>query len=220
MVFNDCSKAETKKTPPEGGQEEEHHDSLSLALSTMTASHDLSFMSDLEHVTRCRKLLDELPPDQALRTVSACGLEQSDSLSPALMERFLSPGFKVKPLEERESTQKVRRGRPAKHVPEGALDLGQPKVRRCGSKQYLEAELTIASLERQVEALKLCQQSESKKERMDKMLQMLDEAEEQNKGLLEQMRLKRCLSFEEDEGGRKRKHDGGVLSPKMLEVCE
>ena len=69
MVFNDCSKAETKKTPPEGGQEEEHHDSLSLALSTMTASHDLSFMSDLEHVTRCRKLLDELPPDQALRTV-------------------------------------------------------------------------------------------------------------------------------------------------------
>ena len=35
----------------------------------MTASDDLSFMSDLEHVTRCRKLLDELPPDQALRTV-------------------------------------------------------------------------------------------------------------------------------------------------------
>ena len=136
------------------------------------------------------------------------------------MERFLSPGFKVKPLEERESTQKVRRGRPARQVPEGALDLGQQRVRKCGSRQNLEAEHKIASLERKIEALKLCQQAESKEERMNTMLQMLDEAEEQNKGLLEQMRLKRCLSFEEDEGGRKRKHDGGVLSPKMLEVCE
>ena len=147
-------------------------------------------------------------------------LEQSDSLSPAMMERFLSPGFKVKPLEERESTQKVRRGRPAKQVPEGALDLGQQRVRKCGSRQNLEAEHKIASLERKIEALKLCQQAESiEEERMNTMLQMLDEAEEQNKGLLEQMRLKRCLSFEEDEGGRKRKHDGGVLSPKMLEKC-
>ena len=91
------------------------------------------------------------------------------------MERFLSPGYKVKPPEPPEEPVR-RRGRPAKEVLEG--------------------------------------------ERVEKMLQMLDEAEEQNKGLLEQMRLKRCLSFEEDEGGRKRKHDGGVLSPKMLEVCE
>ena len=167
-------------------------------------------------ILRCQKLLDELPPDQALRTVSACGLEQSDSLSPALMERFLSPGFKVKPLEERESTQKVRRGRPAKQVPEGALDLGQPKVRRCGSRQYLEAELKISSLERQGEALKLCQQSESKEERMDKMLQMLDEAEEQNRGLLEHVRLRKRLFVEQAEG---RKRYGGELSPEMLEKC-
>ena len=137
------------------------------------------------------------------------------------MERFLSPGYWVKPLEERESTQKVRRGRPAKQVPEGALDLGQQRVRKCGSRQNLEAEHKIASLERQVEALKLCQQAESKEERMNTMLQMLDEAEEQNKGLLEQMRLRKCLSFGgEDEGvRRKRKHDGGVLSPEMLEKC-
>ena len=121
-----------------------------MALSTMTASHDLSFMSDLEHVTRCRKLLDELPPDQALRTVSACGLEQSDSLSPALMERFLSPGYKVKPPEEPVSPA---RGRPARQVPEGALSLGEQGVRRCGSRKNLEAEQRIASLERHIEAI-------------------------------------------------------------------
>ena len=127
------------------------------------------------------------------------------------MERFLSPGFKVKPLEERESTQKVRRGRPAKQVPEGALDLGQPKVRKCGSRQNLEAEHKIASLERQVEALKLCQQAESKEERIDKMLQMLDESEEQNRALLEHVRIRNRLE------GRKRY--GGELSPEMLEKC-
>ena len=132
------------------------------------------------------------------------------------MERFLSPGFKVKPLEERESTQKVRRGRPAKQVPEGALDLGQQRVRKCGSRQNLEAEHKIASLERQVEALKLCQQSESKEERMNKMLQMLDEAEEQNRGLLEHVRIRKRLFVEQAEG---RKRYGGELSPEMLEKC-
>ena len=111
------------------------------------------------------------------------------------MERFLSPGFKVKPLEERESTQKVRRGRPAKQVPEGALDLGQQRVRKCGSRQNLEAEHKISSLERQVEALKLCQQAESKEERMNKMLEMLDDVEEQNKGLLEQMPLPALCTY-------------------------
>ena len=114
----------------------------------MTASHDLSFMSDLEHVTRCRKLLDELPPDQALRTVSACGLEQSDSLSPALMERFLSPGYKVKPPEE---PVRPARGRPARQVPEGALVLGAPLLRRIGSRQNVAAEERLAQLERNIE---------------------------------------------------------------------
>ena len=109
------------------------------------------------------------------------------------MERFLSPGYRLRPLEEPESTKKV--GRPATHVSEGALDFGEKVVRRCGSRKNLEAEQRIASLERKIEALKLCQQAESKEERMNKMLEMLDDVEEQNKGLLEQMPLPALCTY-------------------------
>ena len=74
------------------------------------------------------------------------------------MERFLSPGYKVKPPEPPEEPVRPR-GRPAKEVLEG--------------------------------------------ERVEKMLQMLDEAEEQNKGLLEQMRLRKSLSLEEEDEGER-----------------
>ena len=72
------------------------------------------------------------------------------------MERFLSPGCKVKPPEE---PVRPARGRPARQVPEGALDLGEKGARRCGSRKNLEAEQRIASLERKIEAININKQS-------------------------------------------------------------
>ena len=62
----------------------------------------------------------------------------------------MSPGYRLKPLEEPESTKKV--GRPARQVPEGALVLGEKVLKRCGSRKKLEDEQRIASLERKIEA--------------------------------------------------------------------
>ena len=72
------------------------------------------------------------------------------------MERFLSPGYKVKPPEPPEEPVRPR-GRPAKEVLEGALDLGQQRVRRCGTRQKIESEQRIASLERKIEAINMNQ---------------------------------------------------------------
>ena len=64
------------------------------------------------------------------------------------MERFLSPGYKVKPPEE---PVRPARGRPTRQVLEGALDLGERGLRRCGSRQNLVAEERVAQLERNIE---------------------------------------------------------------------
>ena len=66
------------------------------------------------------------------------------------MERFLSPGYRLRPLEAPESTKKV--GRPPRQVPGGALVLGEKVLKRCGSRKKLEDEQRIASMERKIEA--------------------------------------------------------------------
>ena len=73
-----------------------------------------------------------------------------------MMERFLSPGCKVKPPEE---PVRPARGRPARQVPEGALGLGEQGLGRCGSRQNLAAEQRIATLERHIEAININKQS-------------------------------------------------------------
>ena len=64
-------------------------------------------------------------------------------------------------------------------------------------------------MEKTIEALKLCVQSESTDERINHMLQMLEEAEEQTKSLfdltLPLRNVQKCR---------------GQLSPEMLEKCQ
>ena len=67
------------------------------------------------------------------------------------MLRFLSAGFKVRPQVPPEP--KRRAGRPPRAVPEGALDLGETRVRMRASKKKLADELRIAALEKKVESL-------------------------------------------------------------------
>ena len=51
------------------------------------------------------------------------------------MERFLSPGFRVKPEDKPKEKPKV--GRPKAKAAEGALDLGEKRARTCGSKKVV-----------------------------------------------------------------------------------
>ena len=51
------------------------------------------------------------------------------------------------------------------------------------------------------------------------MLQMIEQAEEQNKGLVERMMMKTKLSFEEeDEGVRSQGSGGGIVALRSREV--
>ena len=63
-------------------------------------------------------------------------------------------------------------------------------------------------MEKTIEALKLCVQSESTDERINHMLQMLEKAEEQTKSLCDL-----ALPLRNSQKGR------GPLSPEMLEKC-
>ena len=67
------------------------------------------------------------------------------------MERFLSPGHKLTP-----PTAPVRpaKGRPPRKVPDGALALGETRLRRSGSVKHVILEEDLASMKRQIEAIK------------------------------------------------------------------
>ena len=59
----------------------------------------------------------------------------------------------------------------------------------------------------------------SKDERVNQMLQMIEQAEEQNQGLLERMSMRKTLSFEEeDEGVRSQGSGGGIVALRSREA--
>ena len=93
------------------------------------------------------------------------------------MERFFSPGYKVRPPGPPGPTSRV--GRPRREVPEGALDLGERQLRTCASKKNLRDEHRFAALERQVECLRaLCSEEVAQDERLQKVLQLVEHADE------------------------------------------
>ena len=63
----------------------------------------------------------------------------------AAMLRFLSPGYQLRPPRPPEPKRGV--GRPPREVFEGALELGEKRVRMCASKKQLTDEHRIVALE-------------------------------------------------------------------------
>ena len=64
------------------------------------------------------------------------------------MQRYLSPGYKVKPKEEAKP-----KGRPPVKAAEGALDLGEKRPRACASREKEFEKRVIRELRRSVEVL-------------------------------------------------------------------
>ena len=64
-------------------------------------------------------------------------------------------------------------------MPEGALDLGERRLRTCASKRKLADEQRLAALEKKVECLQaLCSEEVAQDERMQKVLQLVEQADE------------------------------------------
>ena len=117
----------------------------------------------------------------------------------AAMKRFLSPGYQLRPPKPPEPKRAV--GRPKRPAPEGALDLGEKRPRLCASKKALSDEMRIAALERKVEALHVASSQEvSRDERVDKLMQLVEQADEDTAELRERM-MGRRRSFAGSSGG-------------------
>ena len=91
------------------------------------------------------------------------------------MLRFLSLGYKVKDPETLEPKKRV--GRPPRVVPEGALELGEKRVRVCASRAQVSEKLKMESLERQLKSLQaMVSQDDTEDKRLAKVMQMVEEA--------------------------------------------
>ena len=133
------------------------------------------------------------------------------------MERVLSPGFKVRPKVEAPTPKP--KGRPKAKAAEGALDLGEKRARVCGSKKVVVDEQRMREMERRLELLEAVHsQAASSDDKVQKVLSLHEEAEEENKqlrGLL--LKRRSGGSFETPD----RKPSGGLPSPDGAEIpCE
>ena len=130
------------------------------------------------------------------------------------MERFLSPGFKVKPKVE--APKAKPKGRPKAKAAEGALDLGEKRARVCGSNQVVVDEQRMREMERRLELLETvhCQAAASD-DKVQKVLSLHEQAEEENKQLRELLRKR---SFRVNFETLDRKPSVGVSSPGGVEV--
>ena len=105
------------------------------------------------------------------------------------MECFLSPGFKVKPKVEAPTPKP--KGRPKAQAAEGALDLGEKRARTCRSKQVVVDEQKMRELERRLELLETVHsQAAASDDKVQKVLSLHEQAEEENKQLRELLRKK------------------------------
>ena len=130
------------------------------------------------------------------------------------MMRFLSPGFKVR-TKVAELLPKPK-GRPKATAVEGGLQLGEKRPRLCGNKKLLEDEQMMKELERRLELLETVQAQEvSSDEKVQKVLILHDEAEEENNHL-------RGLLLNRHSGGAfdtpDRKPSAGLASPESGEI--
>ena len=89
------------------------------------------------------------------------------------MERYLSPGYKVKPKEEAKP-----KGRPPVKAAEGALDLGEKRPRACASREKEFEKRLIRELRRSVEVLPTLSSAASTEDKLQKVLSLHDQAEE------------------------------------------
>ena len=90
------------------------------------------------------------------------------------MERFFSPGYKVKPKEEAK-----RKGRPPVMAAEGALDLGEKRPRDCASRKKEFDEEAIRELRRRVGVLETLSSAASTDDKLQKILRLHDQADEE-----------------------------------------
>ena len=120
----------------------------------------------------------------------------------------MSPGFSLRPKAEQ---AEVKRGRPKVQAAEGSLGLGEKRPRSCSSYQKLVDAQRIQELERKVELLALnnAQGSAKDDERIDKVMKLNAQVEDENKKLREQL-LKRKSSFDTPQ---KMKKNRALLRP-------
>ena len=104
------------------------------------------------------------------------------------MDRFLSPGAKVRPKEE--PTPKAR-GRPKIKAAEGALDLGEQRPRVCASNKVVLEEQRMREMERRLELLETVHsQAAASDEKVQIVLSLHEQAEAENKQLRELLQNK------------------------------
>ena len=109
------------------------------------------------------------------------------------MKRFLSPGFRVKPKEEPKEKPKV--GRPTAKAAEGALDLGEKRVRTCRSQKDFDNAQRIRELERRLELVETVRsESTSSEEKVQQVLSLHEEAADQIKTLRMLLQRRRSKS--------------------------
>ena len=108
------------------------------------------------------------------------------------MERFLRQGFKVRP-----KVKAKPKGRPKVKAAEGALDLGEKRLRSCASKNGVIDEQRMREMERRLELLEtVASQATSSDEKVQAALSLHAEAEEENKqlmGALEDKAFRHCF---------------------------
>ena len=84
-----------------------------------------------------------------------------------------------------EAPQPKAKGRPKATAVEGGLDLGEKRPRVCGSKQVVIDEQRWKEVERRLELLQsLDAQGDFSDEKVQKVLSLHEEAEEENKQLM------------------------------------
>ena len=106
------------------------------------------------------------------------------------MEKFLSPGWKARPKAEAKPKPK---GRPKKEVPEGAMTLGERRPRVTDSNQKLAHAQMMKEMHRRLEALETIHaEASGTDEKVEKMMTLHIQAEEENKKLREDFEISRA----------------------------
>ena len=116
-----------------------------------------------------------------------------------------------------EAPRPKAKGRPKATAVEGGLDLGEKRPRVCGSKKVVIDEQRWKEMERRLELLETVHaQGDFSDEKVQKVLSLHEEAEEENKQLRGLLLKKRRSggSFETPD----RKPSGGLPSPGGVEI--
>ena len=115
-----------------------------------------------------------------------------------------------------EAPQPKAKGRPKATAVEGGLDLGEKRPRVCGSKKVVIDEQRWKEMERRLELLEAVRaRGVCSDEKVQKVLSLHEQAEEENKQLRELLLKRRSGgSFETLD----RKPSGGLPSPGGVEI--